>query len=104
MTSLEQMPNANIQVNASQADVVRILAAQYAHMDQGEARTMLERVHSPVWSNDELLEHFEAAHFDPPFVHVIRKADGVRGTVVFIDTPRLYFDFQSEEQNDAGAT
>jgi len=97
------MPNADIQVNASQKDVLQILAAQYSQLDQGEARALLERLHKPVWSNEELLDHFEVAYFEPPFVHVIRKSDGVKGAVIFIDTPRLYFDFQPEENNDAGS-
>ena len=96
------MPNADIEINASKDDVIRILAAQYAHMDQGEARAFLERTHKPVWSNEELLTHFEVSHFDPPFVHVIQKETRTRGTVFFIDKPRLYFDFQPEENNDTG--
>lgn len=94
-------PNTNIEIVASQQDVVRILAAQYAHMSVDDARAALSRINSPVWSNDELMEIFEVSHFDPPYVHVIRKDNGVRGTVAFIDTPRLYFAFQPEETNDA---
>lgn len=100
MNSQKTTPSADIQVNASQQDVIRLLAAQFSHMDQGEARAALERLHKPVLSNDELLEQFELSHFDPPFIHVIRKSDGQRGTFSFIDSPRLYFDFQPEENHD----
>lgn len=79
-----------------------MLAAQFAHMDQGEARAAIERLHNPVLSNEELLEQFNVDRFDPPCVHVTRKADGRRGTFAFIDSPRLYFEFQPEEENDAG--
>jgi hypothetical protein len=102
MTTPKTIPRTDIQVNASQQDVIRTLAAQYSHMDQGEARTALERLHNPVWTNDELMERFELSHFEPPFVHVIRKTDSVRGTVAYIDSPRLYFAFQPEENDDAG--
>ena len=102
MTAPKAIPSTDIEVNASQQDVIRTLAAQYAHMEQGEARTALERLHDPVWTNDELLERFELSHFDPPLVHVIRKADGKRGTVAYIDSPRLYFAFHPEENYDAG--
>lgn len=102
MTVHKTIPSTDIPVNASQQDVIRTLAAQYAHMDQGEARAALERLHDPVWTNDELLAQFELTTFDPPCVHVIRKADGVRGTVAYIDSPRLYFAFQPEENDDAG--
>jgi len=93
-------PNTDIEIVASQQGVARILAAQYAHMSSDEAKAALARTNNPVWSNDELMEVFEVSHFDPPYVHVIKKADGTRGTVAFIDTPRLYFAFQ-EETNDA---
>lgn len=102
MTSNKTIPSTDIQVNASQQDVVRILAAQYAHMEKGEARAALERMHNPVWSNEELMENFEISHFDPPYVHVIRKSDGKKGTVAFIEQPRFYFAFQTEENDDAG--
>lgn len=101
MTHPTETLSADIQVNASRQDLIRILAAQFSHMEQGEARTALERLHRAVWSNEELLEQFELSHFDPPYVHVIRKVDSCRGTVAFIDSPRLYFAFEPEEQNDA---
>ena len=93
--------NTNIDIVASQNDVARILNGQYAGMSVADARSFLLQTNSDVWSNEELLDTFEAASFDPPYVHVIRKSDGQRGTVVFIDTPRLYFAFQPEETNDA---
>ena len=102
MSNTAQTPHTNIEINASNKDVVRILAAQYAHMDQAAARATLAKTHNPVWTNEELLDLFEVSHFDPPYAHVIRKIDGVRGTVAFIDTPRLYFAFHTEEPNDAG--
>lgn len=89
-----------IEFAASSAALIDALEKQYAHMDQGEARAALENLHQPVWSNDELLDVFEVSHFEPPFVHVIRKTDGTRGTVVFVDSPRLYFSFQAEEKKE----
>ena len=32
----------------------------------------------------------------PPFVVVRRKADGVKGSLMFQNSPRFYFGFQSE--------
>jgi hypothetical protein len=93
--------HTEIPLVATQQDVVRILEAQYAHMDQTAARAALTRTNTQVWSNDELMEIFEVSHFDPPYVHVIRKTDGQRGTVAFINKPRLYFAFQPEETNDS---
>jgi hypothetical protein len=84
----------DIALNADIAMLVKALEAQYAHMSQDEARKMLENVHDTVWNSEELMAVFEVSHFDPPLVHVIRKTDGCRGTVVFVDSPRLYFSFQ----------
>lgn len=92
--------NTDIPIIASQKDIINILAAQYAHMTTEEAKEILARTNNQVWSNDELLELFEVSHFDPPYVHVIQKDNGMRGTVAFIDKPRLYFAFQPET-NDA---
>ena len=94
-------PNTDIEIVASQQDVTRILKAQYSHMSLDAAKSALLRTNSNVWTNEELVADFELSHFDPPYVHVIRKTDGVRGTVAFIDQPRLYFAFQPEEKNDA---
>lgn len=91
-------PIIDIDVLASREDILRTLSAQYAHLDGGEARTILERLHAGVWTNEELLDIFEVSHFEPPYVHVIRKEDSTRGTVAFIDSPRLYFSFCSEAQ------
>lgn len=102
MNNTAKTPRTEIEVTASKADMLRILAAQYADLDLAEARSLLEKTHAPVWTNDELLDIFEVSHFDPPHVHVIRKTDGVRGAVAFIDTPRLYFAFHPEEAHDAG--
>jgi hypothetical protein len=96
--------NTNISIVASQNDVARILNSQYGGMSLDDARAMLLRTNHDVWSNEELLEKFEVTSVDPPYVHVTKKADGQRGTVAFIDTPRLYFAFQPEETNDARTT
>jgi hypothetical protein len=90
----------DIVVVASNNDVVALLKNQYGHLEKGEARTLLEQTPTLVWSNDELLETFEVSHFAPPYVHVIRKEDGQRGTVMFLDDPRLYFSFSTEDENE----
>lgn len=96
--------NTNINIAASQNDIARLLNTQYGDMSIDEARAVLLRTNHDVWSNEELLETFEVSNFDPPYVNVIRKADGQRGAVAFINTPRLYFAFQPEETNDARPT
>lgn len=100
MTKNEQLAITTIPVDANNADVAAVLQAQYGHLENGEIRAMLEVSGRQVWTNDELLETFEVSHFEPPYVHVIRKEDGQRGTIMFIDTPRFYFSFAAEENNE----
>lgn len=104
MTNQKIIPSAEIEITASYQDAARILTAQFAHMSLDEARAAIERLHTPVLSETELLDKFEVSHFEPLCVHVIRKADGRRGKLSFIDSPRLYFEFHmEEEENDAGS-
>jgi hypothetical protein len=79
-----------------------ILNDQYGRFAGDEARTMLEEKNvGEVWTDEELRQLFAVSHFDPPYVKVTRKSDGCRGTVAFIDSPRLYFSFNAEsEPND----
>jgi hypothetical protein len=91
-----------------------VIASEFAHMESGEVRARLEAAFPPksknpetdlweidnvsdVWNEDELLAAFEVSHFDAPYAHVIRKEDGQRGTVMFIDSPRFYFAFISTQ-------
>ena len=87
-----------VEIESDPQTVVNILNEQYGHLDSGEARALLESYYTDgVWNNEELGEHFEVSHFDePPYVHVIRKADGVRGTLMFLPVPRFYFPFNAE--------
>jgi hypothetical protein len=85
----------NVNINTTRQTLINVLHDQFAKLDGGELRTVLEtRYGAQVWNNEELLRDFEVSHFDPPYVHVIRKTDGVKGTVAFNDNPRFYFSFQ----------
>jgi hypothetical protein len=46
-----------------------------------------------TWTTEQLRENFTVESFAAPFVFVQRKADAVRGTLEFIDSPRVYFNF-----------
>lgn len=84
------------------AALAHLLDNRFANMDAGEVRAILEDAYPSdlwtdeknVWTGEQLLDIFEISHFAPPYVHVIRKADAVRGTVLFVDAPRFYFAFQ----------
>lgn len=59
-------------------------------------RTELEENYGKVWDTTELQEEFRVESFLAPFVLVTRKADGVKGTLLFQHEPRMYFSFVEE--------
>lgn len=60
------------------------------------SREALEAEHGQVWDTDQLREDFNVTGFGAPFVAVCRKADGVRGSLMFQHSPRFYFSFTPE--------
>jgi hypothetical protein len=85
----------NVNINTTRQTLINVIHDQFARLDSGEVRALLETQYgTQVWNNEELLQDFEISHFDPPYVHVIRKTDAVKGTVAFNDEPRFYFSFQ----------
>jgi hypothetical protein len=59
------------------------------------SREALEARYGRVWSTEELTADYEVVGFLAPFVSVRRKADGVRGTLMFQHSPRFYFSFET---------
>ncbi len=57
------------------------------------SRPALEAQHGDVWDTSELQETFTVVGFAAPFVVVVRKADGVQGSLQFQHRPRLYWGF-----------
>ena len=49
-----------------------------------------------TWDTEALQRDFTVEGFSAPFVVVRRKSDGVRGTLEFKHSPRIYFDFKPE--------
>jgi len=47
-----------------------------------------------VWDTEQLRADFEVEQFAAPFVMVVRRADNVRGLLMFQHQPRFFFDFQ----------
>ena len=50
------------------------------------------------WNTVQLQEEFTVHSFAAPFVFVTRRKDGVKGTLQFTHSPRMYFDFCPEEK------
>lgn len=60
-------------------------------------RENLEDKFGQVWNTEELTAEFEVQGFLAPFVVVIQKMSGVKGSMMFQDYPRFYFDFKPHE-------
>tara|TARA_R100000231_G_scaffold123140_1_gene93328 strand:- start:2884 stop:3096 length:213 start_codon:yes stop_codon:yes gene_type:complete len=58
------------------------------------AKAALKKNHGRVWTTSEMVEEFDVKHFLAPFVSVVRKSDGVKGTLMFSHRPRFYFKFK----------
>lgn len=94
-----EIPTAEFDINPPHDIVAQILKNQFAHLDRGELRAILEDYYGEgrVWNSEELLDRFEVSHFEPPYVHIIDKTTRFRGTVLFNDEPRLYFYFRASK-------
>ena len=49
------------------------------------------------WTTDQLREEFEVIGFLAPFVAVVRKSDGIEGSMEFSHDPRFYFNFVADK-------
>ena len=57
-------------------------------------REQLEKQYGEVYAILKMDELFEITGFMAPFVAVRRRADDVKGTMMFQDNPRYYFNFK----------
>lgn len=62
----------------------------------GQPQRDLEACTTQRWTTDQLQEDFEVLGFMAPFCMVRRKADGVKGSLMFTHSPRVYFNFKEE--------
>ena len=60
------------------------------------SREALEAAHGKVYDTSELQEEFQALGFMAPFIIVCRRSDGVRGSLMFQNSPRFYYGFKPE--------
>lgn len=59
-------------------------------------RIELEAAYGKTWNTTELYNEFTVIAFAAPFVSVIRKLDGVKGSLYFEHSPRFYHSFVAE--------
>ena len=60
------------------------------------SRPDLEAKHGQVWDTDQLKNDFQVLGFAAPLVIVRRRSDGVRGSLMFQNSPRFYYSFSPE--------
>jgi len=61
------------------------------------SREALEAEHGQVWTTTELSIDFEVIGFSAPLVVVLRKSDGVIGSLFFQHSPRFYYGFEPDQ-------
>jgi hypothetical protein len=59
-------------------------------------RAELEAKHGQVWDTSQLQDDFQVVGFMAPLVVVKRRSDGIKGSLMFQNDPRLYYSFQPE--------
>jgi len=79
--------------DAQKADKLRKIRRHEINAEPGE-REKLEAMHGQVWNTEELARDFDVTGFAAPLVVVVRKSDGVKGSLEFQHNPRFYFRFQ----------
>jgi hypothetical protein len=71
-----------------------------AMIDSGQPE--VDAIHTLIrgeqtWTTAQMQEDFEPLSFAAPFIIVRRRADGVRGSLEFTHSPRVYFNWQPED-------
>jgi hypothetical protein len=64
------------------------------------AAEVIEATGRKTWTTEEFKAEFEMHALLAPIVYVTRKADGVKGTLMFRHHPRLYFAWQEGDELD----
>jgi hypothetical protein len=65
--------------------------------DADAERKRLEAQHGQVWDAAQLAQEFEVLGFMAPYVVVMRRSDGRKGSLEFQHAPRFYFNFVLDE-------
>lgn len=65
--------------------------------EEAVIRAEIEPRYGQCWNTEELQREFTVHSFLAPFVSVTRKSDGVKGTMIFEHSPRIYYSFAKDE-------
>lgn len=58
-----------------------------------DPRAELGAKYGQLWDTTEMQADYSVSGFMAPFVVVVRKSDGVKGTLMFSHSPRFYHSF-----------
>ena len=64
--------------------------------DYGRTSEEISESKVETMTTSEVQELYTVEAFAAPLVIVVRKSDGVRGTLEFVHSPRVYFGFKPE--------
>lgn len=56
-----------------------------------------EQPQGQTWDTSQLQQDFEVLGFSAPYVVVRRRSDGVKGSLEFTHSPRVYFGFTPDK-------
>jgi hypothetical protein len=62
-------------------------------IETGQPAEDLANTEGPTWDTEALRRDFDVLGFAAPFVVVRRRSDGVKGSLKFTHSPRVYFGF-----------
>ena len=60
------------------------------------SREYLQAKYGEVWDTGELQDQFQVLGFMAPFVVARRRSDGMKGNLMFQNSPRFYHSFKPE--------
>ena len=63
-------------------------------IESGQPQADLAARPGQTWTTAQMTAEFDVLGFIAPFVVVVRKSDGARGSLEFTHSPRVYFNFQ----------
>jgi len=81
---------------ADSTEGIRMALVGAINADPG-SREALEAKHGQVWNTEELKKDFTVSWFNAPFVGVVQKVTGKKGSLTFQHSPRFYFVFIEEK-------
>jgi hypothetical protein len=85
-------------MNEDELERVRRQMVKEVEEQKASDRADAERKYGKVWDIEELQRDYEVVGFLAPFVVVVRRRDGVKGSLMFQHSPRFYYGFQEDHR------